>query len=252
MPAHAGPAARLPEPAPGPGHPRRRPAPAIGARREQRVQEVEALVPALGLEEPLDELMRLRSEQVVELDHAVAQLVHREAEQRVRAKRGQPHLDAVLAPAVLDERVALVQRRHERRVAAYGARLAHGQLALGAEDQVDVARGHLAPPKRLAAVLVVADVVAHEPAQPRVGPAREHLEGQLGGLVARDLEAHGNARWACSASPGIELASIPASEIVNSCPSSTSERRTSALCSARPASAMPAARSTVKPAAPLK
>jgi len=95
------------------------------------VEELEALLPAGTLPHPSDQIARLPSHEVVELDHPIAELVHRHAEHRMRPQWGEAHLHALLEAAVLDEGVAVVERGDEGRVPrgrARTSRARHRQL----------------------------------------------------------------------------------------------------------------------------
>ena len=63
-----------------------------GAKRA--VDHAEATLPAVRVPDPLDQ--PAAHAQLVQLDHAVGQLVHRHPEQGVRAQRREAHLDAAL------------------------------------------------------------------------------------------------------------------------------------------------------------
>ena len=86
------------------------------------VYDREAPLPAGLVPDAPDQLAGIAADQVLELDHAIGQLVHREPEQRVRPERREPHLDALLEAVVLDHGVRVVKGGDERRVPAVGKR----------------------------------------------------------------------------------------------------------------------------------
>ena len=180
-------------------------------------------LPAVGVPEPVDQLVGAAAEQVVELHDAVGQLVHGDAEQGPRLQRSEVHLDALLPALVLDQRVRVVQRRHEGGVAALG----QAQPRFGAEDQRHVATRNLAPAQGLGAALDVARVVAHQPAQRASRGRGDHLPRELGRLVTGHL-AHqrGKGKKACSARLSRLLASSPSWDRVNRRPPTTNDRST--------------------------
>jgi hypothetical protein len=164
--------------------------PAAGAARrleparEEPVEQREAGVPVRRRGEPLGQLGAGAPEHRLDRRHAVGELVHRDAEQHVRADGREPQLDPVLLAVGLDDRVPGVRRGDER-----AHRRGHAHLRSEADDHVHLARGHLEAGERRARPLVVAEVAEDvRPQSRRRGPV-DHLPPRDWRVVA--LDRHG-------------------------------------------------------------
>jgi hypothetical protein len=87
--------------APCPGHLERGRPRLRQARRERRIEQVEARRPPRRRVEPFGQAIDHGAEHVVELDHRVGEVMHRQPQKPVGAQGREVHLDAVLVAGVL-------------------------------------------------------------------------------------------------------------------------------------------------------
>jgi hypothetical protein len=182
--AHVGPTRARAHAPPRPGELGLRARRSLHARSNHFVENGEAPLPRIGVPQARDQLVAATAEHVVELDDPVRQLVHR-AEQGSRPKRSQPNLDPLLKAVVPNERVRVVQSRHEG-----AGPIRQIQLRCGLRMSVTSPVGTSRRQSDSALPLQIARIVAHEPAEERAGVAADHLPGQLGRLMPGDRQRH--------------------------------------------------------------